>query len=292
MPPIGSIIPWVGGYFDSTGQENYSRQLGGSDDVAGVNGYINAWWRVCDGSELNDADSPIFNGATRYLPDLTDSRFLQGSTAIDNASTSIGGNNAMAHTHGVTTNVAVGDHAALTLSNHTDLALSNHSAITLTNNAVTSAAMSANDTVSGNNFTLPNHKHVIGDGNASSGYHRHYNSAGSLVNAVYLTGTVYTGSGSYGEVAFGNDNLYTANDGSGSGCGGSQSIAHTHSVTSNVAVNQNITAHSFSQNITAHSFSQNIDAHGVTNNGVTSDAASNTENRPAFLQCFYIMRVK
>ena len=37
---------------------------------------------MCDGSELNLPSSPIFNGAGRYLPNLTDDRFIQGDTAI------------------------------------------------------------------------------------------------------------------------------------------------------------------------------------------------------------------
>ena len=44
---------------------------------------------VCDGSEYNNVSSPIFNGAGRYLPNLTNNRFLMGNTTVG----SIGGNN-------------------------------------------------------------------------------------------------------------------------------------------------------------------------------------------------------
>lgn len=129
------------------------------------------------------------------------------------------------------------------------------------------------------------------------------------------------------------------------GTGGSDTMAHTHSVTSNVDVgnhtaltvnaHSNHTAlalntenahthsipnadgvtlggvqyrvnsvatgtgsahtHTFSQNINAHSahvFGQNISNHSVTNNAVTSAAASNTENRPPYYNVVWIIRVK
>jgi len=78
--PIGSITSWLPGYFGNGNNEGY----------IAVALSLPANWKVCDGSLFNDPDSPIFNGANRYLPNLTDSRFIMGSTVA--ASGAIGGN--------------------------------------------------------------------------------------------------------------------------------------------------------------------------------------------------------
>lgn len=84
--PVGSIFAWVGGYFQNGSNGTFTNVLGNT--VANANTYLNtSGIYVCDGAALNDAASPIFNGAGRYLPNLTDSRFLMGSTSAG----SIGG---------------------------------------------------------------------------------------------------------------------------------------------------------------------------------------------------------
>jgi hypothetical protein len=97
MPPVGSIIAWTGGYFTSGSNGTYTRTLGATNDASGVNAYIGDSWRVCNGAAFNDAASPIFNGTGRYLPNITDSRFLMGSTAAGG----VGGSNTNSHTHAV-----------------------------------------------------------------------------------------------------------------------------------------------------------------------------------------------
>jgi len=77
--PVGGVIAWVPGYFANNANGTY----------AAVSIILPTEWKECDGSALNDAASPIFNGAGRYLPNITDSRFLMGSTTPG----SIGGNN-------------------------------------------------------------------------------------------------------------------------------------------------------------------------------------------------------
>jgi hypothetical protein len=87
--PIGSIIAYLPGSFtaiDNVGYVNISQVLPSN-------------WKVCDGrvtgavenatTFITDADSPIFNVAGRYLPNLTDSRFLMGYTS--NGLITIGG---------------------------------------------------------------------------------------------------------------------------------------------------------------------------------------------------------
>ena len=92
--PVGCVIPFMGGYFTNGSNGGFTNVLGNS--VAAVNGAVSAaGYRVCDGAALNVTASPIFNGTGRYLPNLTDSRFLMGSTSAGG----VGGGNTMAHTH-------------------------------------------------------------------------------------------------------------------------------------------------------------------------------------------------
>lgn len=85
--PEGSILAWLPGYFDDNANGTFTP----------VEITLSNHWKECDGSALNDSNSTIFDGAGRYLPKLTDDRFLMGD-ASGNAG-DIGGNNAMAHTH-------------------------------------------------------------------------------------------------------------------------------------------------------------------------------------------------
>lgn len=89
--PIGSIAPFVHGYFAD----------GSNGTFTEVSVSLPDWIKLCDGSALNDADSPIFNGAGRYLPNLTDDRFLMGDIA-GNMGDIGGDNDSLAHTHGFT----------------------------------------------------------------------------------------------------------------------------------------------------------------------------------------------
>lgn len=93
----GVIVAWVGGYFGNSSNGSYTRTLGASNDVAGANAYLNPFgYYVCNGAALNDSGSPIFNGVNRYLPNITDARFLMGNTSVG----TIGGSNTLTdHTH-------------------------------------------------------------------------------------------------------------------------------------------------------------------------------------------------
>jgi hypothetical protein len=92
--PVGSVIPFIGGYFTNASNGGFSSVLGNT--AGAVNTLLNnSGWYVCDGAALNLASSPIFNGGGRYLPNLTDNRFIMGSTAAG----VVGGANTMAHTH-------------------------------------------------------------------------------------------------------------------------------------------------------------------------------------------------
>lgn len=97
MVPVGTIIAYSPGYFTNGSNAGYTYQLGTANTVAAINTLLNGYgWYVCDGAALNLATSPIFNGASRYLPNLTDDRFLMGDTAAGN----IGGSATHVHTTG------------------------------------------------------------------------------------------------------------------------------------------------------------------------------------------------
>ena len=83
--PIGTILTWVPGYMNS-GQTVYT-----STSIT-----LPEEWKECDGTEQNDGESPIFNGAGRYLPKLDDDRFLMGNTSVGD----VGGEND-GHYHGL-----------------------------------------------------------------------------------------------------------------------------------------------------------------------------------------------
>ena len=92
--PIGIITPFIGGFFTNSSNGGFTSILGNS--VAGINTLLNDnGWYVCDGSAVNDVLSPIFNAAGRYLPNLTDDRFVMGVAAAGG----VGGSSTMSHTH-------------------------------------------------------------------------------------------------------------------------------------------------------------------------------------------------
>ena len=98
LPPVGSIIAYSPGYFTNGSNAGFTYRMVSANTVAAVNALLNpSGWYVCNGAALNDADSGIFNGAGRYLPNLTDDRFFMGDTVAGG----IGGANSnnISHTH-------------------------------------------------------------------------------------------------------------------------------------------------------------------------------------------------
>ena len=81
MVPVGAITAYNPGYYTATGNVSFTTVGPAGNTVAQVNTFLNAsGWYVCDGTAVNNAASPIWNAAGRFLPKLDDSRFLQGST--------------------------------------------------------------------------------------------------------------------------------------------------------------------------------------------------------------------
>jgi len=105
--PVGVVIPWLPGYFNSTQSVFTAVSISLEDN-----------YKECDGTVLNDAGSPIYNGAGRYLPKIDDSRFLMGTNTLSGDLRG-GDNNSLAHTHGFTQPAAHGiTQPTFTYSNH------------------------------------------------------------------------------------------------------------------------------------------------------------------------------
>jgi len=80
--PVGSISAFSRGYYVNSSNGGFAIVPPGSNSPSGANSMMPSEWRVCDGSALNDPESPIFNGGGRYLPNLTGDRFLASRTSI------------------------------------------------------------------------------------------------------------------------------------------------------------------------------------------------------------------
>ena len=98
--PVGSIIALTSGYFGAAANVGFVSVYG---NIAAINALLNPdGYYVADGSACNVAASPIWVGAGRYLPNISDSRFIMGRAVAG----STGGANTMAHVHSVDPPVA------------------------------------------------------------------------------------------------------------------------------------------------------------------------------------------
>jgi len=119
--PVGAVVGWCQGYFSSGGATGFVRGLSA----------LQANWKVADGSAPNEAKSPVWNTAGRYLPKIDDSRFLMGGARDPSDGTvMVGGGtvtliaaNLPAHTH---------DSGTLLISSHTHFTLRGENSATVT----------------------------------------------------------------------------------------------------------------------------------------------------------------
>lgn len=81
LAPVGAIIPYNPGYYTSSSNAGFQVAGPASNDIAGINAFLPGNWRVADGTAVNNSKSPIWVGASRFLPDLTGNRFIRGATA-------------------------------------------------------------------------------------------------------------------------------------------------------------------------------------------------------------------
>jgi hypothetical protein len=85
--PIGGITALISGYFTNNDNTGFTMPTDPSyitsNTINNVNLYLETkGFRVCDGTSYYNIDSPIYNQLGRYLPYLTDNRFLMGSTVL------------------------------------------------------------------------------------------------------------------------------------------------------------------------------------------------------------------
>lgn len=265
-PPVGSIVAYVPGYFTAGANAGFTRVGPSANTAAAVNTFLPNNWRVCDGTTLNDAASPIFNAASRFLPNLTDSRFLLGSAA---AGTAAGSN-------------------TVTLST-TELPAHSHTqqgTFASGNNSVGHSHTQQGSFASGNQSA--DHTHTQ-QGSFSSGAnsvdHNHVEqfklSSGSAGNGTFVPGT--TGPG--GSLAAAEGGQVTQGE----------SQSHTHSTTISGATSGMSVNHTHTTTISGSTTANSADhTHNVTISGATVSAGSGSAFSilPLYLTAFYIMRVK
>jgi len=108
--PVGTVVAWNPGYYlDASNGAFVNADFLPLNNIAGANSYLNLrGYFVADGSVPSITGSLIWNAAGRYLPNLTDDRFLMGSTSCGG----IGGTNLMLdHTHSSTLSVDAHTHS-------------------------------------------------------------------------------------------------------------------------------------------------------------------------------------
>lgn len=256
--PVGVIIPYLGGYFTDGVNGGFTMMMAVANTIAALNTLLNGdGWYVCDGAALNLGGSPIFDGAGRYLPLLTDDRFIMGDTLGGTP----GGNNAMAHTH------IPGTLGTVNESSHT------HGFGSLGTD--TEANHGHGDNISVNNHTLtitqmPSHQHLMfstttGNDYLDGGDYPYFRRNEATDDDYMIRGHTTP------VPARGINKL------KGGGLG------HNHGVSGGVSAGGSH-AHSVNTGATGTGVAHN---HGISG---STGAASVTENRPKFLGCFYIMR--
>lgn len=193
--PVGAIVAFIGGYFGTSGNGSFTNVIGNT--IADVNTLLNPkGWYVCDGKALNLPASPIFNGAGRYLPNLTDDRFIIGSTSAG----VVGGSNTTAHTHTIAhTHTMAHTHAT---ANHT-LNTARIPSHAHTENAEVWANVSGSSyrtaRTSGNWCNSISHggrAHITTYSTGSSGAHNHGNTGGASTSTTSGSSAASSGSAS------------------------------------------------------------------------------------------------
>jgi hypothetical protein len=288
--PVGAVIPFIGGYFTNGSNAGYTNVLGNT--VTNVNSLLNSTgWYVCNGATINLANSPIFNGSNRYLPNITDSRFIMGSAS----SGTIGGSNSTVHTH--------------SLNNHTHGMGHNHPMPHTHDVAAHSHAMNHLHLIGGHAHLIPAHSHlnnftsqltILGTEHLAA--HQHF--TGFQHNS---SDNLAAGSGhkTVNAVAQGYANKSTG-----------LNYGHSHHVYGATAAQEQFNTHNsadfWSSGIKDSNTGGDISTTGnaspstgqpLTNTSTSDSSISITaqssgdtgsktiENRPTFISCIYIMRV-
>ena len=279
--PIGTINAWLPGYFTAAANSGYVNALASANTVAAANAYLNPrGWYVCDGAAVNVAGALVFNAAGRYLPNLTDNRFLMGGAVAG----VVGGNNsaahshtAPAHTHTLSAHTHTGPSHTHTLSAHTHAGPSH----THTLSAHTHAGPS-------HTHTLANHTHTIGLSHNPGGLETDpYRDGGRLLGNLTTSAPSVANTGASGTAATGGPSV--ANTGAGgTAATGAPSVANT-GAGGTAATGAPSVANTGAGGNTATGGPSVADT--GSGGAVATGGASATENRPSYLSCFYIIKV-
>lgn len=164
MLPVGTIIHYLKGYFDSSDNTGYHNLMGSVSDIN--NELIN--WRVCDGSQFYDPQSPIWNVPSRHLPNLSNNRFLASSIMF----IGIAGGSTTRVPEGSIQGIFTQNH--LHSINHSHNIDHTHSFSHLHSMSEHSHSGSSNCQITTNaRFTYPAHCHLAGSNDLSSNTHSH-----------------------------------------------------------------------------------------------------------------------
>jgi hypothetical protein len=208
LVPVGTIVAYNPGFYTGGTNGGYTNTGPAGNTIAQINTFLNAkGWYVCNGAAVNVAASPIWNAASRFLPNLSDSRFLIGATDTNT------GNTTYAGTGSNTVTLAAGNIPSLT------------SAGTVTNTGTTVASTSG--------IQSADHSHNF-SGTTSSG---------STINNLRVETNVGGGTGTWdGHVPSRTNTLSGAPNGTTfpgrehthtySGTTSGMSVNHTHSIPS------------------------------------------------------------
>jgi len=296
MVPIGGMVPVMS-------------HLAGSW-VPPVTGVVKDGFMRADGALVADAGSPL-NGVT--LPNMTGGTYPRGDTTSSSTS---GGANTQA------SNVTVGNHTALSLSNHSDIDIAHGHSFTngyvpahyhseANHSTGLTAAGQAFSGTTGNesahthsidppstsvSITDTGHAHSLlaaalsQNGSALPAYSSGGNGVGQSATASATTGiTATVNIASFASAAGAAHNHSFSGTASASGVTGfvgedTGGCSGDSGATCQTTGGAVTALGVTNKSISAHSFSQNISAHSVTNNAVN--------NEPKYLPVVWVIRVK
>ncbi len=260
--PVGTIVAFNSGYYTDGSNGGFTSIIGNT--VAKIKAILPDNWRVCDGSEIYDPESPDFNASGRYIDNLTNDIFLMGDLSCGN----IGGANTVdlehshtmaSHVHGMlhTHNMASHTHTG---PSHTHNFKHYHQWCNISSIRVVDSINNSNKNTNKVSITSSDDEAFAASEAADFSY-----SGGSTAvsyalpnNDFFTTGVLAAPTGS-GDTA--------VTDAQGTGVTGTPS----DNTTGNSTLSQT----------------------GVPVGNTTGDTLSTTqENKPNFLSCFYIRKIK
>lgn len=341
LPP-GTIISFIPGTFGDTTNGSFTVRLGTANTAAATNAWLAAngypHWKVCDGQSYTEAQSLLYNalgpganifntflfntsvaaggktfgGGSKFTPNLTDARFLAGSTIAGRTTditTDTPGTNIFDHTHSLDTRLSS---TTLAHSHPTNTCVALSAETVSLNTYATDVAFSNPGTTS-DTYTCASHNHNLGDHSHSDGDLKalFLISSGSGQNKAYIR-PYNSGRVSFATQMNTYENPYSENwghsegtniDGSSAGmscgttsCNGSSttshwhdinhahSQSHTHGMPAAVSHTHSAGVHSHTYNACAIPTSQFSHSHNISTNTIN-------ENRPKYMTNFFLVKI-